>query len=71
VNGATGMSDMAGKAVTGSGRAERERARYNEATGGSGHGRQSGEGSRSSAAGSCRDTKRITAASTLLALSTS
>ena len=30
-NGANGMSDMAGKAREGSGRAERERARYNVA----------------------------------------
>jgi hypothetical protein len=32
-NGATGSRDMAGKAATGSGRAERERARYNGASG--------------------------------------
>jgi hypothetical protein len=32
-NGAKGMSDMAGQAAMGSGRAERERARYNGANG--------------------------------------
>jgi hypothetical protein len=33
VNGVTGSRDMAGKAAAGSGRAERERARYNGARG--------------------------------------